>query len=284
MSEERDTRSYTERYAPPAESPPPPPSPGGSMDGRVLALIGVGLLVAALVVGLVLRGSRPPAVATVATPNPTSTTSVAPRPTPGPLDLAFDRFWTVIGDPRLSYHLETVGGGTIGDEAYTFRESLDVAGDDWKGTEQAHGLGSASAAQLVVLDTVVWLKVPGGSWHENIEHDPYFRARPLLNLDSQRDLSPYAAVVRDGRTLYDLRSTTNYQPYPGRLIGFVSMEIRVDTLELDVFVTEDGVPVEATVHILAGGLGSDGKPQFDAKATRTFSKVGGTFTIVAPKP
>jgi hypothetical protein len=193
------------------------------------------------------------------------------------------RFWALVGDPKFSYHIETKGGGTVGTEAYTFSESLDVSGDDWGGSERAHGLGVAGVANIVTLDTEVWIKFPDG-WHKNIEHDPYFRSRPFLDLDSQRDLVFSGEVVKAGRTLYDLKSTTNYQPYPGRLIGFLSMGIRVDLLELDILVTDAGVPVQATVHILAGGLGPDGKPLFDAKATRTFSKVGATFTIKAPKP
>lgn len=290
MSNDRDAWSYTERYAPqppePPTPPPPPPETSGSLDARLLALIGIGLLVAALVAALLLRGgASPPVTTVVVTPSaPTVATPIASRPTPGADDLAIQRFWALIGDPKLSYHLETTGGGLIGATGYTFRESLDVAGDSWKGTEQAHGTGYVAGAQLVVLDTVVWLKVPGGTWHKNIEHDPYFRSRPLLDLDSSRDLTLSGTVVKGGKTLYDLKSTTNYQPYPGRLVGFFSLLLRVDTLELDILVTEEGVPVEATVHILAGGLGTNGKPQLDAKATRTFTKVGDTFTIKAPKP
>lgn len=282
--EERDTRSYSERYAPPPGPPPPTLPPTRSSDGRLLALIGVGLLVAALLGVLVLRGSsRGPTETSTGAATPTPFVSTGPAPTSAPLDLALPRFWTLIQDPKLSYHVETLGGGTAGSDAYTFAESLDVSGDDWGGTEKAHGLGVAGSVQIVTLDTVVWLKFPDG-WHRNIEFDPYFRSRPLLGLDSIRDLSPSKVVTRGDQTLYDLKSTTNYQPYPGRLIGLVSMAgLTVDTLELDILVTADGVPVEATVHILAGGLATTGKPTVDAKATRTFSKVGATFTIVAPK-
>ena len=280
---ERDTRSYTERYAPPPEPPPPPPPPSESMDGRFLALIGVGLLVAALVAAYVLRGGSSTPGVTTASVEPTPTASVGPPRTPDPDDLALQRFWTLIADPKLSYHLETRGGGTAGSEAYTFSESLDVAGDDWGGKEKAHGLGLAGTVSIVTIGTDVWIKYPD-AWHKNIEHDPYFRSRPFLDLDSTRDLVVSGTVLKDGRTLYDLKSTTNYQPYPGRLVGFFSLLLRVDTLELDILVTEEGVPVEATVHILAGGLGTNGKPQLDAKATRTFTKVGDTFTIKAPQP
>ena len=179
--------------------------------------------------------------------------------------------------------METKGGGTLGTEAaWTFSESLDVSGDDWAGRERAHGLGVAGVIDIVALGTEVWIKFPDG-WHRNIEHDPYFRSLPFLDLDSERDLIVSGEVVKDGVTLYDLKSTTNYQPYPGRLIGFVSLGLQVDTLQLDILVTADGVPVQATVNILAGGLGLNGKPQLVAKATRTFSKVGATFTIKAPK-
>lgn len=281
---EPEIRSFSERYAPPQEPPPPSPPSPGSIDGRFLAIIGVGLLIAAIVAALVLRSPGSSTVATASpTPAPPSATP-APQATPEADDLARQRFWTLIEDPKLSYHLETKGGGRLGSEAYSFSESLDVAGDGWKGTELAHGLGSASALQIVVLDTLVWVKFPDG-WHRNIEHDPYFRARPLLDLDTERDLVLSGkTVARGGQALYELASTTNYQPYPARLIGFDSMTLHVDTLALSILVTDQGIPVEATVHILAGGLGSDGKPQFDAKATRTFSKVGAAFTITAPKP
>ncbi|HEX7471942.1 MAG TPA: hypothetical protein VF323_02580 [Candidatus Limnocylindrales bacterium] len=282
MTEERDTRSYTERHA--APPPPPPPPTSESMDGRFLAIIGVGLLSAAVVAALVLRGPGTPAVATASPTANAPTASAAPPATPEADDLARQRFWALIEDPKLSYHLDTKGGGRFGSEAYSFSESLDISGDAWKGTELAHGLGSASALQIVVLDTVAWIKFPDG-WHKNIEHDPYFRSRPLLDLDSERDLVLSGkTVVRGGQTLFELASTTNYQPYPGRLIGFVAMGMRVDSIVLDILVTDQGVPVEATVHILAGGPGADGKSQFDAKATRTFSKVGAAFTIAAPKP
>jgi hypothetical protein len=288
MSEERDTRSYSERYAPP--EPPPPPRPSsGSLDGRLLALIGVGLLAAAGVAALVLRGPGSQRVTTAqATPSPsaTLTASLGPTPTPDPGVLALHRFWTLIGDAELSYHLETTGGGRIGEEAYSFRESLDVAGDAWKGSEQAHGLGYVSAVQLVVLDTVVWIKGGfGGTWNRSIDHDPYWRARPLLDLESILALTPSGTVAKGGTTLYVLKANTNYQPYPGRLIGFASMgNLKVDTIELTVLVTGDGVPVEADVHILAGDLDAKGKADVDAKATRLFTKVGAKFTITAPKP
>ncbi|MDP9483771.1 MAG: hypothetical protein M3P84_11190 [Chloroflexota bacterium] len=256
------------------------------MTTPILAIVGVGLLAAAVVAALVLRGGGAPSAAT-ATPTSAPSTaapSVGPPSTPDADDLALQRFWVLIADPKLSYHVETKGGGTIGtEEAYTFSESLDVSGDSWAGTERAHGLGSGGVTSIVTIDTEVWFKFPDG-WHKNIEHDPYFRSRPFLDLGTQRDLIVSGTAERAGKTLYKLKSTTNYQPYPGRLIGFLSMGIRVDTLELDILVTADGVPVEATVHILAGGLGSNGKPQLDAKSTRTFTKFGATFTINAPKP
>lgn len=287
--EERDTRSYSERYAPPAEPPPPPPPPSPqSLDSRLLAMVGVGLVAVAVVAALLLRGGPPPVTTAAATPSPTVTPTVStgPTPSPDPGVLALNRFWALIGDPKLSYHLETTGGGTIGSEAYTFRESLDVAGDSWKGSEQAHGLGYVSAVQLVVLDTVIWIKGGfGGSWSRSIDHDPYWRARPLFDLESVLALTPSGTVLKGGKTLYVLKANTNYQPYPGRLIGFASMgNLKVDTLELTILVTADGVPVEADVHILAGDLDKQGKADVDAKATRLFTKVGAKFTITAPKP
>lgn len=274
---------YSEKYAP-ARDPEPPapvPPPGQGIDGRVFALIGVGFLVAAIVGALVLRGSTASPVA-VATASPTVRPTFGPTPTPDPGRLALQGFWTLTQDPKLSYHVETRGAGRAGSEAYSFSESIDVSGDDWKGTELAHGFFGIGAVQVIVLDTSVWYKFPDG-WHHNIEHDPYFRSRPLLGLDNIRDLVVSGTTDRDGATLYDLKSTTDWQPYPGRLIGFFALGMQVDTLELDILVTAGGVPVEATVHIQAGGLGTDGKPQLDAHATRVFTKVGGTFTIVAPK-
>lgn len=281
---ERDTRSYTERYAPPPPPPTAPPPPSGSSDSRwFIAVIGVGLLVAAIAAAVILRsGPTAPGVSNH-TVEPTPTPSLGPARTPDADDLALQRFWALIEDPKLSYHVETKAGGSYGTDAYTFSESLDVSGDDWGGRERAHGLGVAGITDIVALDTEVWIKFPDG-WHKNIEHDPYFRSRPFLGIDSQRALAISAEVVKDGQTFYDLKSTTNYQPYPGRLIGFVAMGVQVDTLELDILVTADGVPVSATVHILAGGLSPTGKPEIDAKATRTFTKVGATFTIKAPKP
>ena len=286
MSEERDDRSYSERFAQPPAPPLPAPPSSGSMDGRFLAVIGIGLLAAVVVAALVLRGPGSPAATTVlATPSPTANASSGPTAAPDPGVLALQRFWTLIGDLKLSYHLETTGGGRIGSEAYTFRESLDVAGDNWKGSEQAHGTGYAAAVQLVVLDVLVWTKVPGGTWDRTIQHDPYFRARPLLDLESILALNPSGTVAKGGKTLYVLKANTNYQPYPGRLIGFVSMaSVQVDTLELTILVTGDGVPVQADVHILAGGVDAKGKPLVDAKSTRLFTKVGATFSIIAPKP
>jgi hypothetical protein len=287
MSEEQDTRSYSDRYAADAGPPASPPPASGSMGGRFLAVIGAGLLVAAAVgAALVLRGPGSSTGTTaLATASPSATAATGATAAPDPGVLALNRFWALIGDPKLSYHLETTCGGVSGSDAYTFRESLDVAGDDWRGSEQAHGLGYMSAVQLVVLDTLVWIKVPGGSWDRTIQHDPYFRARPLLDLESILALNPAGTVVKGGRTLCVLKANTNYQPYPGRLIGFVSMsDVRVDTLELSILVTADGIPVQADVHILAGGLDAVGKPILDAKATRLFTKVGATFTISAPKP
>lgn len=283
---EPETRSFTERFGAPPEPPAPPPPASGSGAGRwILVFVGVGLIAAAIVAAVLLRGGGTPAPgAATETVAPKVTPSPGPTRTADPDDLALQRFWTLVKAPTFSYHMETKGGGTLGTEAaWTFAESLDVSGDDWAGRERAHGLAVAGVTDIVALGSEVWIKFPDG-WHKNIEHDPYFRSRPFLDLDSERDLIVSGEVVKDGQTLYDLKSTTNYQPYPGRLIGFVSLGVQVDTLELDVLVTADGVPVQATVHILAGGVGLGGKPQLDAKATRTFTKVGGTFSIKAPKP
>ena len=213
---------------------------------------------------MLLRGGGSPTPGTATeTVAPKVTPSLGPPRTPDPDDLALHRFWLLVKAPTLSYHMETKGGGTLGTEAaWTFSESLDVSGDDWAGRERAHGLGVAGVVDIVALGTEVWIKFPD-SWHRNIEHDPYFRSLPFLDLDSERDLIVSGEVVKDGVTLYDLKSTTNYQPYPGRLIGFVSLGLQVDTLQLDILVTADGVPVQATVNILAGGLGLNGKPQLD---------------------
>ena len=195
------------------------------MDTRFLAVIGVGLVVAAVVAALVLRGGAAAPVATTPTSSPSSVApSVGPPSTPDADDLAINRFWVLIADPKLSYHVDTKGGGRIGSDAYTFSESLDVTGDSWAGTERAHGLGGGGVLSIVTIDTNVWFKFPDG-WHKNIEHDPYFRSRPFLDLGTQRDLVVSGTVEKGGKTLYDLKSTTNYQPYPGRLIGFFSMGI-----------------------------------------------------------
>src|ERR1700716_26728 len=96
MSEERDTRSYSERYAPPPEpdTPPPPPS-SGLLDGRLLAVVGVGFLAVAVVAALVLRGGSRTVPTAQATPSPTapSTASAGPPPAPDPGVLALNRFW-----------------------------------------------------------------------------------------------------------------------------------------------------------------------------------------------
>jgi hypothetical protein len=279
----QDGKWYSEKYAAASqpEAPAPVPSPGQGIDGRFFALLGVGFLVAAIVGALLLRGS-PSGSTAGATASPTARPTFGPTPTPALDQLALQQFWAILQDPKLSYHVETRGAGQLGSEAYSFSESLDVAGDDWKGTELAHGFGGVGAVKVVALDTAVWFKFPDG-WHRNIEHDPYFRSRPLLGLDNIRDLVPSGTVDRNGVTLYDLKATTDWQPYPGRLIGFFALGMPVDTLELDVLVTADGVPVESTVHVQAGGLAANGKPQLDAHATRVFTKVGDAFTIVAPK-
>ena len=192
------------------------------------------------------------------------------------------RFWALVTAPKLSYHIETKGGGRIGDDAYTFSESLDVSDDSGAARNGPTAWVAAASSDIVTLDTDVWFKFPDG-WHKNIEHDPYFRSRPFLDLDSQRDL----VVSGDGGEGREdpLRPQVDDElpALSGPSDRVRSLGIQGRPLELDILVTADGVPVEATVHILAGGPGTDGKPQFDAKATRTFTKFGGTFTIKAPK-
>ena len=206
--------------------------------------------------------------------------SVAPASTdPGKQVLA--KFWAVVRNPVLSYHLAASGSWTGPDGTGSFTSSMDVAGDDYSGTISAKGSGVKSA-KVIRVDPFTWTKIGAKPWLPVLTNDPAQRSLPFLYLDNQAALAYVGPVERDGQQVHLLRSTDAYQPYVSGLLNLPTFEFAKDLVKLEVYVTDDGAPVAAEFVCEAGGKQANGKPVFRGTAERLFTKVGAEYTIVAP--
>jgi hypothetical protein len=276
--------SFSERYRNVPYGPDAEATVAGSATARRIPVPRKLLIAGALAIVIVIA-----AVAAMQFLRPSSTapSANAPRASTPPASVepgkqVMARFWSVVRNPVLSYHVAASGSWTAADGSGSFTSSLDVAGDDYSGSIIAKGAGNAVSGRVIRKDPFTWTKVGTKPWLPLLTNDPAQRSLPFLYLDTQAALAYAGPVDRDGQHLHLLRSTDAYQPYVSGLLNLPGFELPKDLVQLEVYVTEQGTPVEADFVCEAGGKRANGRPVFRGTAERIFTKFGAEYTIVAP--
>jgi hypothetical protein len=276
-------RSFSERYADmptgPTPTPVKPDDGKGGGRGRTRILAGGGLAI--VVVAGALVGSQLLQQIGSSKNLPSAPASAA-LASIDPAKGVVDRFWAVVTDPGLSYHVTSSGRWSGPDGSSSFTSSLDVAGGGYAGVITAKGRGKPVTSRVIRIDPFTWTRTGKASWTRITSNDPKDRSQPFLFLDSPSALAYAGAVARNGQNLHLLRSTDAYQPYVAGLLNLGTFLLSKDVIRLEIYVTDQGVPVEADFLCDGGGMTADGKPVFRGSAQRMFSKFGSKFTIAPP--
>lgn len=262
-------------------TPPPPPPQRTGLSGGFVTALGVVVLVAAGILGILVLppgGSGP-------TP-PASRVILTPPPTPGPGDLVLAAFWAQIQASDLDYHVAIEGSLEVGSASGSQVVVLDVHGDDFQGTLAEHFKGSATSHWVLLRSEGVLYARKSSQTRWSVAGPATglgLSVRPFLSLEDERQLTYGGTVTRDGTILHRLRSTALYRPGINRILPIFIASIASATTTLELLVTADGIPVEATITCHAPRDLQTGEPAVDGSASYTFSKVGQIGPIPTPK-
>jgi hypothetical protein len=220
--------------------------------------------------------ASPTAIATATPPAPVSpSASAGPNQDAGAARDAFRAFvqteqsFHIAGDMLMS-----VGGLTLQAAIVS-----DVSHGDEKGTIDLRGPGVSIRLSIVLLDGTVYLRLANRDW-QTVPAGSAF-SNPLGGL-AVEGLEPIDIVDVGGVKTHHLR-VENPEGLNGQtLSGNALTELTVSSSSLDVYITNDGVPLTAIVEF--AGTGSFGGEQgpVTAKIRYDFSNFGQDVPIVAP--
>jgi hypothetical protein len=282
--------SYAEKYRGTEWGrPEPPPPPSSPRRGRrvvaivaVVAIAAAGVGIAALALSPSPPGATHPSAPLSAggasggpTPSPT------PSPTADPGKAVLDRFWAIVGAKDLSYHMTAKGKSVFDKKTIeTYKESIDVVGDEYSGWIDSSVTPKSAIARR---DGVVWVKMPGKPRVGRQTTERYFRLTPFMYIHMPAWIDYVRPVTVDGRHLHLLRTNGFYRPDIARLLDFQRFPVVPDEMTLDLYVTDEGVPVSAA--FTADAIFGDSTRQrvFHGRSDFVFSKVGAKLKITVPK-
>jgi hypothetical protein len=155
----------------------------------------------------------------------------------------------------------------------------DASHGDEKGTIDLRGPGVSIRMSIVLLDGTVYLRLANRDWQTVPAGDAY--SNPLRGL-AVDGLEPIDIVDVGGVKTHHLR-VENPEGLDGQtLSGNALTELTVSSSSLDVYVTNDGVPLTAIVEFAGTGTFSGVKGPVTAKIRYDFSNFGQDVLIVAP--
>ena len=285
--------SYAEKYrgTPWGRPEPPPPTPTSSGGPPWLIIIGLAVIAVAVAGLLAFAASSPgslPRQAAATTPagggsgtGPLSVASPTPTPTPDPGAAVAAKFWKLVSDPKASYRMTASGKSVINKKTFeTFKESIDVVGDTYSGWIDS---SISPKSKIARKDGVIWVKIPGKARVGRQTSERYYRLTPFLYLEMAAWLDYVKPVTVNGRHLHLLRSNKYYRPDIARMLDFSKFLVVPDKMVLDVYVTDEGVPVSAVFTAdVDVGYGA-GRQIFHGRTSFTFTKFGSKLKITVPK-
>ncbi|MGZ8527756.1 MAG: hypothetical protein ACXWWR_03095 [Candidatus Limnocylindrales bacterium] len=284
--------SYAEKYRGTewGRPEPPAPPPRASKAPLVIALVlvvaivgaGIGLVVLTNGAGPSHPASTPPDGA-IGAASPSLPARVAsPSPTADPGKAVLVKLWTLVSPPDASYHMTVSGKSRLGRQTWTYREALDIVGDEYAGSFTSSLEGTRKIARK---DGVYWYKKAGKTAVGVRTNDRHLRRAPFMDLQLAAWLDYVKPVSVGGKPLHLLHSNDFYRPDTARLLGLPRFPFEPNEMGLDLYVTDDGLPVSAEFTLKAHGRGTQPGTTVDLTSTAsfTFSKFGAKFAIRVPK-
>ena len=222
-----------------------------------------------------------------ATPIPTTSASpsaaVSPSPNSAVGDAIIDRFLTNFADAKPPFDLDTVVMADISGSGETFslevRIEAEISGEDLAGTMTLVSEDQASITEVVIKDGRAYRRQPGGLW--TLAED-FNQTQPLnpFGLLATEDLTYVGTTDRDGSTLHRLRTTKWIGEDPASNPAL--QDARIEGSQFDVFVDENGIPLEAELAFQMTAVVNQQAAVFDYVTTYLFSDVGAPNQIEAP--
>lgn len=279
---------YVERYAGTALTPtddslivvvPPRRHDNTSLFiGGGAVLIVSAIVVAVLAMSGALGGPNP-----TAQPRRVIAVTAPPSPTPT-LPPTISKTLAQLNDAKLSAQITVDShitmSATVGQSAAVIvKFDGNVSnGNEW-GTLQAAGI----TQEIRLVEGRVYSRVmPAGKWILSAAMPSYLVVCPVFGLKSAEDIQLIGLESRGDQQLYHVQSTRSWSPDMNRLAmaDLSFLPYWPDKSVLDLWVTADGTPVEATFS--GWSLASDGTKLVDVEVAYTFKQVGVPQSIDVP--
>ena len=202
-------------------------------------------------------------------------------PTPADPGVAVkDKFWALVSDPncQLPHDRER----QVDDQREAVRV---VQAVDRRRRRRILGLDRqqrVAEGKIARKDGVVWVKVPGRARVGRQTSERYYRLTPFLYIGLAAWIDYVKPVTVGGRHLHLLRTNSFYRPDIARMLDLGKFRVVPDKMNLDVLVTDAGVPVSA-VFTADVTVGNATQQRFHGKTTFAFSKFGDKLRISVPK-
>ncbi len=284
--------SYTERYRGLASAggdpptPPRAPAPGRGRRFRLLSLLGGAALLVAIVAGSILGLgllNGPPPRLRLATPPP-PTVRPSPTPTPGLADDAsvVDRFVALLVPANRSYRVTATEAVTGAGRDATIQLSGGVSGTRWTAqVTQTPASGTPRTGQAIRIDTSTWYRMGTGAWRRGTLPFPDLPdVDPCDGIAGRGDLVYLGAELHAGQWTHHLATRQGWvSPATTASLG---AGMQLDSARMDVWVTPDGVPVEADYAVEIGIVNASGRSSYTIAVQYLLSQVGEKIRITAP--
>ena len=262
---------------------PDPKRPAAASLGRGLARC---LSMFVVVTVLLACGGPAPAASPAGSASPVAlpTASPAARPSaasagPDPdAGAALDAFRAFV-QTEQSFHLVGDMLMTVGDVTLQAAITSDASEGDEQGTIDLRGPGVSIHLGVVLVDGTVYLQVARRPW-QTVPVEAGF-SNPLAGLQVE-GLEPVDRVNVGGVLTHHLRVEDPENLNGQTLSGNTLTELTVTSSSLDVYVTDDGVPLTALAEFTGTGTFAGERGPVTVKIRYDFSKFGEPIEIVAP--
>ena len=247
--------------------PGPPVVESGKRRSRILVVLGVAAIAAALAwTGL---GGRLPLPGAA--------------PTPGPNGPHAQRFLkTVTKDPlsfRVAYRAVLEARGL---EA-TLTGRIDVSGRDFRGEATIQRGTARVAFDVVYKKGRAYTQLPKIGWTVVPPEETGASPNVFESLSTRSRLVDLGQVKRGGRTLRQLRTTDWLAGDLNRLVAGTVASPKVEKSTTDFYVTAAGIPVEAALKADLSAVVGGKRTTVTLRATYRFSRIGTPVRVTAPK-
>ncbi len=299
--------SYAEKYRgtewgrPEPPSAVPPPRSRGPVVAAIVAVVAIG--VAAVGIGALALAPTVPAAnlgagaslgaggASVDQP----AASPTPSPTMDPGAAVKAKFWAIVSAVDLSYRMTGQGKTVFDRKTYqTFAEKFVVVGDDYSGTLKGTptpgpdrmGMAPSRIRSALVARKggMVYVKEKGSSRTAYRSSARADRLVPFMYIDLAAAIDYVKPVTMNGRHLHLLRTNRFYRPDIARLLDMGQFAGVPDSMGLDLYVTDDGLPVSGVFTMDVRAHDQFGGPhRLTGRSTYAFTDFGGPLKVVVPK-